>query len=250
MSWSWAQPTARTSSTRPSCGRDGSTGLSISVNPVFEDRKKIISIHTRFMPLEGSSTRRDRKPDGAVQRGRNRRTGRKTWERQDSNCWTRSRHAITPAADKMPRSSGGARRRRLIEHAGREEPDLCRPCPGSLAADLAGDDRGICRFRSRSPLPGSRDARPPRGCQRSVTRRHFDEAQKKVHPTMNENLTGVLQQDPAALQGRASAEGAAAGVPVIFFSERSSDLEDEKNSSEFFDFRLVRRRMEVGICLP
>jgi hypothetical protein len=49
-----------------------------------------------------------------------------------------------------------------------------------------------------------------------VTRRHFDAAQQEDALHDERKSMAILQQDPAALQGRASAESAAAGIPVIF----------------------------------
>ncbi len=49
----------------------------------------------------------------------------------------------------------------------------------------------------------------------TVLERHFDEAVKKVRPTMNERSREYSPADAGGLQGRPPERGTAAGVPVI-----------------------------------
>jgi transitional endoplasmic reticulum ATPase len=163
--------------------------------PPLEDRKKIISIHTRFMPLEGSALEEitrlcDRFTEDALgelveKLGRN-----KTVTSADLKA------AITPAPKDSVGLQQGTRRKRLIEMMNEKNLNFADPARESLASALAGITEGfvgsdlesLCREAGMLAL---------REGAATVTKHHFEEAQKKVHPTMNDNLRdyyGKVQQ--------------------------------------------------------
>jgi transitional endoplasmic reticulum ATPase len=163
--------------------------------PVFEDRKQIIGIHTRFMPLEGSSLEEivgltaqyneDAIAELVEKLGRD-----KTVTADDI------REAITAAPEKMTGLPGGTRRRSLLEHMAEKKLVFTDTVREQLAADLAKETEGfvgsdleaLCREAGMLAL---------REGATVVSRRHFDAARNKVHPTMNENLRayyGKVQQ--------------------------------------------------------
>jgi transitional endoplasmic reticulum ATPase len=154
--------------------------------PGTEDRRKIIGIHTRFMPLEGSALEEivaltARYNEDAIgelveKLGKDR-----------SITVDEIMAAITAAPEKAAGLPAGARRRSLIEHMAEKNLSFSDPVREHLAEDLAGitdgfvgsDLESLCREAGMLAL---------RQGAAMVTRRHFDEAQKKVHPTMNDNL--------------------------------------------------------------
>jgi transitional endoplasmic reticulum ATPase len=153
--------------------------------PVFEDRKQIIGIHTRFMPLEGSGLEaivnlmaqynEDAISELVEKLGKD-----KTVTADEIKVF------IIPAPDKMTGLPAGVRRRRLIEHMAEKGLTFADPVREGLAADLAGVTEGfvgsdleaLCREAGMLAL---------REGVTIVSRRHFDAARMKVHPTMNEN---------------------------------------------------------------
>jgi len=154
--------------------------------PTHDDRKKIITIHTRFMPLEGSTFEEIvRLTDGysedalgelVEKRGRD-----KTVTMDEMSA------ALTPAAEGSTGYPRGIRRQRLIEMMNEKQLVFSDPARDSLATTLAEQTEGfvgsdleaLCREAGMLAL---------REGATTVTRQHFDEAIKKVHPTMNENL--------------------------------------------------------------
>ena len=163
--------------------------------PVLEDRKKIITIHTRFMPLEGSTFEEivklaegygeDALGELVEKLGRD-----KTVTLDEMSA------AITPPAEGSTGYSRGIRRQRLIEMMNEKQLVFSDPARDSLAITLAEQTEGfvgsdleaLCREAGMLAL---------REGATTVTRQHFDEAIKKVHPTMNENLRmyyGKIQQ--------------------------------------------------------
>jgi transitional endoplasmic reticulum ATPase len=163
--------------------------------PVFEDRKQIIGIHTRFMPLEGSSLEEivgltaqyneDAIAELVEKLGRD-----KTVTADDI------REAITAAPEKMTGLPGGTRRRSLLEHMAERGLTFTDPVREQLAADLAKETEGfvgsdleaLCREAGMLAL---------REGATIVSSKHFNPARDKVHPTMNENLRayyGKVQQ--------------------------------------------------------
>ena len=99
----------------------------------------------------------------------------------------RSRPLITPAAEDSTGLPVGSRRKRLIELFAEKNLMFADPARDSLALTLAAETEGfvgsdleaLCREAGMLALRDNVSV---------VTRQHFDEAQKKVHPTMNENL--------------------------------------------------------------
>jgi transitional endoplasmic reticulum ATPase len=163
--------------------------------PAFEDRKQIIGIHTRFMPLEGSSLEEivsllaqyneDAINELVEKLGRDK-----------AVTADEIKAAITPAPEKMTGLPAGVRRRRFIEHMAERNLTFADPVRESIAASLAGVTEGfvgsdleaLCREAGMLAL---------REGATIVARKHFDAAQQKVHPTMNENLRqyyGKVQQ--------------------------------------------------------
>jgi len=163
--------------------------------PTFEDRKKIIGIHTRFMPVEGSSLE---EIVGLTAQYNEDAIGELVEKlgRDKTVSADETRAAITPAPEKMVGLPGGMRRRRLIEQMAEKNLTFADPARESLAATLAGMTEGfvgsdlesLCREAGMLAL---------RDGSATVLMRHFEEAQKKVHPTMNERLReyyGKIQQ--------------------------------------------------------
>jgi transitional endoplasmic reticulum ATPase len=163
--------------------------------PTLADRKKIIGIHTRFMPLEGSSLEEviglcgkyneDALTELVEKLGKD-----LTITADDVKA------AFTPAADDAAGIPAGTRRRRLIELMAEKNLIFTDPARDTLAANLAAITEGfvgsdlesLCREAGMLAL---------RENAVIVTPRHFEEAQKKVHPTMNERLRdyyGKIQQ--------------------------------------------------------
>ncbi|MEI8331180.1 MAG: CDC48 family AAA ATPase, partial [Methanomicrobiales archaeon] len=163
--------------------------------PALEDRKKIIGIHTRFMPIEGSSLEEivglcskyseDMLAELVEKLGKDK-----------TVTVDEIRAAITPAADDAPTVSSGIRRRRLIDLMQEKHLTFVDPAREALATTLAGTTDGfvgsdlesVCREAGMLAL---------RGNQKIISLKYFEEAQKKVHPTMNENLRnyyGKIQQ--------------------------------------------------------
>jgi transitional endoplasmic reticulum ATPase len=154
--------------------------------PVLEDRKKIIAIHTRFMPLEGSTFEEIvRLSDGYGEDALGElveKLGRdKTVTMDEMSA------AFTPAAKGSTGYPRGIRRQRLIEMMNEKQLVFSDSARDSLATTLAEQTEGfvgsdleaLCREAGMLAL---------REGATTVIRQHFDEAIKKVHPTMNENL--------------------------------------------------------------
>ena len=163
--------------------------------PALEDRKKIISIHTRFMPLEGSSLE---EIVGLCSKYSEENLGELVEKLGRDKAVTAEeiKAAITPAADDATGVSSGIRRRRLIELMGEKHLTFADPAREALATTLAGTTEGfvgsdlesVCREAGMLAL---------RDNQTVISLKYFEEAQKKVHPTMNENLRnyyGKIQQ--------------------------------------------------------
>jgi transitional endoplasmic reticulum ATPase len=150
------------------------------------DRKKIIGIHTRFMPLEGSTFdeiiqitdrfNEDALGDLTEHLGRD-----KTITADDVKT------CLTPAKEDSVGLPPGARRRRFLEMLDEKNISFSDPARELLATDLAGVTEGfvgsdlesLCREAGMLAL---------RDGVSTVSRKHFEAAQKKVHPTMNDNL--------------------------------------------------------------
>jgi len=163
--------------------------------PILEDRKKIIGIHTRFMPLEGSALEEivglcgkyseENIADLVDKLGRDK-----------VITAAEMKAAITPVADDAAGVPAGTRRRRLIELMQEKQLTFSDPARDTLAATLASTTEGfvgsdlesVCREAGMLAL---------RDGQTIVSMKYFEAAQKKVHPTMNENLRnyyGKIQQ--------------------------------------------------------
>jgi transitional endoplasmic reticulum ATPase len=154
--------------------------------PQLEDRKKIISIHTRFMPLEGSALEEFVRASEKLSEDALGELVEKLGKDR-SVTLADVKAAITPAADDATGLPRGARRKRFVELLGEKNLVFSDPARESLATTLAGMTEGfvgsdleaLCREAGMLAL---------RDGSSSVTKQHFDAAQKKVHPTMNENL--------------------------------------------------------------
>jgi len=160
--------------------------------PTFEDRKKIIQIHTQYMPLEGSALEEIMHLTGGYSEeaigevveklGRDR-----ILEPDDVKA------VITAAAEGSSDVSVGTRRKRLVELLHEKNLVLSDPIRDRLASTLSGITEGfvgsdlesICREAGMLALREDASV---------VTQRHFEEAQKKVHPMMNERLRDYYQK--------------------------------------------------------
>ncbi|MDO9549895.1 MAG: CDC48 family AAA ATPase [Methanoregula sp.] len=154
--------------------------------PTLEDRKKIIGIHTRFMPLEGSALE---EIVGLCQKYNEEAIAELVEKLGKDKTVTADevKAEITPAAEDATGIPAGARRRRFIELMAEKNLTFTDPARESLATTLAGITEGfvgsdlesICREAGMLAL---------RDNQTIISMKYFEEAQKKVHPTMNENL--------------------------------------------------------------
>ena len=163
--------------------------------PGAEDRKKIIGIHTRFMPFEGSTIEEIVK---LTERFSEDALGELVEKLGKDKAVTAAdvKAVITPAKDDSTGLPTGMRRRRFLELLNEKHLTFTDPARDKLAADLAGITEGfvgsdlesLCREAGMLAL---------RDGSAIVARKHFDEAQQKVHPTMNDNLRqyyGKIQQ--------------------------------------------------------
>jgi transitional endoplasmic reticulum ATPase len=154
--------------------------------PTFEDRKKIIRIHSRFMPVEGSALEEIiRLTEGYSEEAIGElieKLGRDRMLVLDDIT-----EVITAAAEGGTAASVGIRRKRLVELLNEKNLVLSDPARDRLASTLSGMTEGfvgsdlesICREAGMLAL---------REDAAVITQRHFEEAQKKVHPMMNERL--------------------------------------------------------------
>jgi transitional endoplasmic reticulum ATPase len=154
--------------------------------PAFDDRKKIIDIHTRFMPLEGSTVEEivrltegfndDEVGELSEKWGKNRRV---TVDELSST--------IESKIDKGAGLTLGMRRQRIVEMMHEKAIVLNDKKRTAFISTLAQNTEGfvgsdleaLCREAGMLAL---------REGSNTITMRHFEEAQKKVHPTMNDNL--------------------------------------------------------------
>jgi len=160
--------------------------------PGTEDRKKIISIHSRFMPLEGSILEEIVKKTHGYD--------------EDAlaglaDAWGRERAVtvkdLTAAIEKKPADarglSVGARRRRIVELMNDRALTLADPSREAFISVLAeltegfvgSDLEALCREAGMLAL---------RGNSMVITRKHFEDARVKVHPTMNDRLREYYQR--------------------------------------------------------
>ena len=83
--------------------------------PTFEDRKKIIHIHTRFMPLEGSALEEIMQSDWKDTARKQSGNLLRNWEKTGFCQSMRSRHRYLPEANAKSGIPVGIRRKRFIE---------------------------------------------------------------------------------------------------------------------------------------
>jgi transitional endoplasmic reticulum ATPase len=153
--------------------------------PTFEDRKKIILIHTRYMPIERSALEEIMRltenfsEEAIGELVEKLGTGRNL-ELNDI------KEALTPTTEGMG-APVGTRRKRFVELLNEKNLVVTDPAREQLAIMLSGITEGfvgsdlesICREAGMLAL---------REDAVVVTWRHFEEAQKKVHPMMNDRL--------------------------------------------------------------
>ena len=154
--------------------------------PTLADRVKIIGIHLAFMPLEGSNLEEIVDlTDGYTEEMLG-----DLIESLGKNATITAvmiKAAIVPAKESSTGVSKGARRRRLVELMHEKNLSFEDPARDSQVTALAqitegfvgADLESLCREAGMLAL---------REQGIVVTQRHFEEAQKKVHPTMNDNL--------------------------------------------------------------
>ena len=163
--------------------------------PGLSDRKKILAIHTRLMPIEGSALEEVvRRTAGYDEDAL---TGLADLWAKDQEVTAEELCAVigSDAGDRKGLSTG-ARRRRIAEILHERSLRLTNPAREAFTAALAEKTEGfvgsdleaLCREAGMLAL---------RENAKIITMRHFEEAQKKVHPTMNERLHeyyGKIQQ--------------------------------------------------------
>jgi len=154
--------------------------------PTKEDRRRIIAIHTGLMPLEGSEMEAivraasgyDEDAIGALVEG---------WGKDRQVTADDLLASVAPKTDDGKGLTPGARRRRLVELMREKALALADPARDTFVAALAdmtegfvgSDLESLCREAGMLALRENATV---------ITRLHFDEALKKVHPTMNERL--------------------------------------------------------------
>jgi len=154
--------------------------------PTIDDRKKIIGIHTRFMPLEGSVFEEVVRlavgyTEDAVS---------ELVEKWGKDRKVSIEELIETIEQKSENGAGlaiGARRRRIAELMHEKALVLSDRKRTTSITTLAQNTEGfvgsdletLCREAGMLAL---------RESAASITLHHFEEAQKKVHPTMNERL--------------------------------------------------------------
>ncbi len=154
--------------------------------PTLDDRKKIIGIHTRFMPLEGSLFEElVRHTEGYTEDEIG-----ELVEKWGNDRKVSIEELIGTIEEKTQKGAGlstGARRHRigeLMHEKALALPDrkrtafvttLAQNTEGFVGSDL----ETLCREAGMHAL---------REGAAAITPRHFEEAQKRVHPTMNERL--------------------------------------------------------------
>jgi len=154
--------------------------------PAFEDRKKIIQIHTRYMPLEGSALEEimhltESYSEEAIAELVEKLGKDRTLDLEDVKT------VIVPTAEGSTGATVGIRRKRFIELLNEKHLVFADPARNRLATTLSeitegfvgSDLESICREAGMLAL---------REDATMVTRHHFEEAQKKVHPMMNDRL--------------------------------------------------------------
>jgi transitional endoplasmic reticulum ATPase len=154
--------------------------------PTFEDRKKIIQIHTRYMPLQDSALEEimnltESYSEEAIAEIVEKLGKDQTIDLEDVKT------VIVPAAEGSTGASVGIRRKRFIELLNEQHLVFSDPARNRLATSLSeitegfvgSDLESMCREAGMLAL---------REDATIVTQRHFEEAQKKVHPMMNERL--------------------------------------------------------------
>jgi len=154
--------------------------------PTFEDRKKIIQIHTRYMPLQDSALEEimnltESYSEEAIAEIVEKLGKDQTIDLEDVKT------VIVPAAEGSTGASVGIRRKRFIELLNEQHLVFSDPARDRLATSLSeitegfvgSDLESMCREAGMLAL---------REDAAIVTQRHFEEAQKKVHPMMNERL--------------------------------------------------------------
>jgi len=154
--------------------------------PTFEDRKKIIQIHTRYMPLQDSALEEimnltESYSEEAIAEIVEKLGKDQTIDLEDV------KRVIVPAAEGSTGVSVGIRRKRFIELLNEQHLVFSDPARDRLATSLSeitegfvgSDLESMCREAGMLAL---------REDAAIVTQRHFEEAQKKVHPMMNERL--------------------------------------------------------------
>jgi transitional endoplasmic reticulum ATPase len=154
--------------------------------PTFEDRKKIIQIHTRYMPLEGSALEEimhltESYSEEAIAELVEKLGKDRPLDLEDIKT------VIVPAAEGITGATVGLRRKRFIELLNEKHLVLADPARDRLATTLSeitegfvgSDLESICREAGMLAL---------REDATMVTKHHFEEAQKKVHPMMNDRL--------------------------------------------------------------
>lgn len=154
--------------------------------PAKEDRRRIIAIHTRFMPIEGSvleevvqaTSGYDEDAIGTLVGG---------WGNDRRITVKELLPSIAAKADDNKGLTPGARRRKLVELMRERSVILADPERDAMISELAEKTEGfvgsdleaLCREAGMLAL---------REGSTTVTRLHFEGASKKVHPTMNERI--------------------------------------------------------------
>lgn len=160
--------------------------------PTFEDRKKIIHIHTRFMPLEGSALEEIMLLlEGYSEEAIGELVEKLGKDRVLSIDEIKAQ--ISLEANAKSGIPVGIRRKRFIELFSEKNLVFNDPARDQIASELSGMTEGfvgsdlesICREAGMLAL---------REDATLVTRRHFESAQKKVHPMMNDRLREYYQK--------------------------------------------------------
>jgi transitional endoplasmic reticulum ATPase len=160
--------------------------------PTKDDRRRIIAIHSRFMPLKDSALEEivrgtsgyDEDAIGSLV---------ESWGKDRQVTDGELLKSIAQKAEKGKGLTLGARRRTLVELMHERSLVLADPVRDAFVTALAdmtegfvgSDLEALCREAGMLAL---------RENMTLITLQHFEEAEKKVHPTMNNNLREYYQK--------------------------------------------------------
>jgi len=167
--------------------------------PGLVDRKKIIGIHSRLMPLQGAALEEIVKSTAGYDEDAIAGLA-ESWGKERDVGAAEINAAVILKASTGKGLSPGARRRRIVELFRERAITLRDPARDVFISTLAEQTEGfvgsdlesLCREAGMLALRENTTV---------ITMRHFEEAQKKVHPTMNDRLREYYQRHQQHFKG-------------------------------------------------